>query len=251
MRLASDLPITIATDLLLRLADLFDPEPYPSPLTPPSHLSTRPLLPQLPPPLLPPQPPMQPLPRPLPPPATPTAADADAATAPTAAAPATPTAAAAVTPSPRGAMPLQAPPLPPVGYPALLLLRVLPPLKPPGIRATTSPPSIRRFLVPLWLSPSALQSDKLYSAIKIAFSFSPVSQIEKPIWLSVSVFCRLPPASTAKRTMVLRTNACLWLVSWLGPGFLSISRMDMENPYGISIWIWTVWTYGLRMAIRK
>ena len=34
-------------------------------------------------------------------------------------------------------------------------------------------------------------------------------------------------------------------------GFLSISRMDMENPYGISIWIWTVWTYGLRMAIRK
>ena len=24
------------------------------------------------------------------------------------------------------------------------------------------------------------------------------------------------------------------------PGFLSISHMDMENPYGISIWIWTV-----------
>jgi hypothetical protein len=35
------------------------------------------------------------------------------------------------------------------------------------------------------------------------------------------------------------------------PGFLSISYMDMENPYGISIWIWTVWTYGLCMAIWK
>ena len=114
-------------------------------------------------------------------------------------------------------MPLQALPLPPVGYRAPLLLRVPPPLKPPGIHATTSPPSTRRFLVPLWLSPGALQPDELYSVIKIAFSFSPVSQIEKSIWLSVSVLCRLPPASTAKRTMVLGTNACLWLVSWLGP----------------------------------
>ena len=35
----------------------------------------------------------------------------------------------------------------------------------------------------------------------------------------------------------------------LRAGFLSIRHMDMENPYGISIWIWTVWTYGLRMAI--
>ena len=213
MRLASDLPITIATDLL-RLADLFDPKPCPSPLTPPSHQSTRRLLPQLPLPLLPPQPPTQPLPRPPPPPLprlppTPTP--------PLPRLPLPPLPQLPLPPSPRGAMPLRAPPLPLVGYPALLLLRVLPPLKPPGIRATTSPPSIRRFLVPLWLSPGALQSDKLYSAIKIAFSFSPVSQIEKPIWLSVLVFCRLPPASTAKRTMVLGTNACLWLVSWLGP----------------------------------
>ena len=137
-------------------------------------------------------------------PATPTAADADAATAPTAAAPATPTAAAAITPrgyaSPSTAASPSAAPPQTTWHPCHDL-----------------PPSIKRFLVPLWLSPGALQYDKLYSAIKITFFFSPVSQIEKPIWLSVSVFCRLPPASTAKKTMVLGTNACLWLVSWLGP----------------------------------